>query len=53
MKGITERQQQVLNFISDYTAENGYPPTVREISEHFGISIRAIQDHLIALQKND
>ena len=51
MKGITERQQQVLNFISDYTAENGYPPTVREISEHFGISIRAIQDHLIALQK--
>ena len=51
MKGITERQQQVLDFISDFTTGNGYPPTVREISDHFGISIRAVQDHLIALQK--
>ena len=51
MKGITDRQKEVLDFVSAYTEENGYPPTVREISEHFGISIRAIQDHLLALQK--
>lgn len=51
MKAITERQKEVLNFISDYTKENSYPPTVREISAHFEISIRAIQDHLTALQK--
>lgn len=51
MKGITDRQKEVLTFISDYTEENGYPPTVREISEHFEISIRAVQDHIIALQK--
>ncbi len=51
MKQITERQQQVLDFISKYTKDNGYPPTVREIGEHFGISLRAVQDHIGALQK--
>ena len=51
MKGITDRQKEVLTFISSYTEESGYPPTVREISEHFGISIRAVHDHILALQK--
>ena len=51
MKGITDRQKEVLTFISSFTEGNGYPPTVREISEHFMISIRAVQDHIIALQK--
>lgn len=51
MKEITDRQKQVLNYISAFTEENSFPPTVREISNHFGISLRAIQDHLIALQK--
>lgn len=51
MKEITERQKEVLTYISNFTEDNSYPPTVREISEHFGISIRAIQDHIIALQK--
>lgn len=51
MKGITERQQEVLDFISSFTKENNYPPTVREIGEHFSISLRAVQDHIAALQK--
>lgn len=51
MKQITERQQEVLNFISNFTKENNYPPTVREIGEHFSISLRAVQDHIAALQK--
>ena len=51
MKEITERQKEVLNYISAFTEENSFPPTVREISTHFGISLRAIQDHLSALQK--
>ncbi len=51
MKGITDRQKEVLNFISSYTEENFYPPTVRDISEHFDISLRAVQDHILALQK--
>lgn len=51
MKGITDRQKEVLDFISGFAEENSFPPTVREISEHFQISIRAVQDHILALQK--
>ena len=51
MKQITDRQKEVLEFIADFTETNVYPPTVREISEHFGISLRAVQDHIAALQK--
>ncbi len=51
MKQITDRQQEVLSFISAFTKDNSYPPTVREISENFGISLRAVQDHIAALQK--
>ena len=51
MKGITDRQKEVLTFISSYTEENSFPPTVRDISNHFGISLRAVQDHILALQK--
>lgn len=51
MKQITERQQEVLDFISQFTKKNSYPPTVREIGSNFNISIRAVQDHIIALQK--
>lgn len=51
MKEITERQKEVLNFISQFTENNDYPPTVREISDNFKISLRAVQDHITALQK--
>lgn len=51
MKEITERQKEVLAFISQFTDDNVCPPTVREIGEHFGISLRAVQDHITALQK--
>ena len=51
MKGITDRQKEVLTFISNFQEENTYPPTVREISEHFNISLRSVHDHLTALQK--
>ena len=50
MKEITARQKEVLDFISESTKENNYPPTVREIGSHFGISLRAVQDHIAALQ---
>ena len=51
MRQITDRQKEVLTFIATFTEENVYPPTVREIGEHFGISLRAVQDHIAALQK--
>lgn len=51
MKIITERQKEIVGFIADFTETRGYPPTVREISEHFEVSLKAIQDHLAALEK--
>ncbi|WP_407400141.1 transcriptional repressor LexA [Treponema sp.] len=51
MKGLTARQQEVLDFITRFSYDNGYPPTVREIGEHFKISLRAVQDHIAACQK--
>lgn len=51
MKQITDRQKEVFAFIENFTKENNYPPTVREISQHFEISLRAVQDHISALQK--
>jgi repressor LexA len=38
MPKLTEREQQILNFIRDFTDEKGYPPTVREIGKAVGLS---------------
>lgn len=51
MKELTVRQQEILSFIRSFCLENGCPPTIRECSAHFGISLRAIQCHFTALQK--
>lgn len=51
MKILTNRQKEVLEFIARFTDDNGYPPTVREIGDHFDISLRAVQDHITACQK--
>ena len=51
MKGTTKRQQEVLDFIGSYTQNHAYPPTVREMAENFGISIKGAHDHILALKK--
>jgi repressor LexA len=49
---LTERQQDILNFIHSFREENGYPPTLREIGKKFGISSTfGVKRHLEALVK--
>jgi repressor LexA len=49
---LTERQRDILDFISSSIQERGFPPTLREIGEHFGIkSTNGVNDHLKALEK--
>ncbi|ACY14982.1 transcriptional repressor LexA [Haliangium ochraceum] len=49
---LTSRQREILDFITDFIQERGYPPTLREIGEHFGIrSTNGVNDHLKALEK--
>ena len=49
---LTERQEKILSFIKKSIQEQGYPPTIREIGEHFGIrSTNGVNDHLKALER--
>jgi repressor LexA len=49
---LTERQKDILDFICQFKDENGYPPTLREIGKHFGISSTfGVKRHLDALEK--
>jgi repressor LexA len=51
MRGLTSKQQQVLEFIRFSIRERGYPPTLREIGQHMGIqSTNGVNDHLRALE---
>ena len=51
MRGLTVRQREVLDFINGYIEHHRYPPAIRELAEHFSISIRGAYDHLKALRK--
>lgn len=48
---LTSRQKEIFNFVRSFTKERGYPPSVREIGEHFKIYPRAVFDHLKALER--
>jgi repressor LexA len=51
MKEPTKRQLEVLSFITDYLQSHAYPPTIRELADHFTISVKGAQDHITALKK--
>jgi repressor LexA len=50
-KPLTKRQKEILIFISDHIASEGFPPTRNDISKHFGFrSPNAAESHLRALE---
>jgi repressor LexA len=52
MKGLTQRQKAVLQFISQYIGQSGYPPTFQEIADAFGIASKhGVVRHLVALER--
>lgn len=49
---LTQRQNEVLNFLKNFKIKEGIAPTYREISGHFGFkSTKAALDHVRALEK--
>lgn len=51
-KELTKRQRQILDYIYEYAAEEGYPPTIRQIGANFGIrSPNGVADHLKAIER--
>nr|BAL53209.1 SOS-response transcriptional repressor, LexA [uncultured Chloroflexota bacterium] len=37
-RGITEKHQKILKFLQEYYQQHHYPPSIREIGEHLGVS---------------
>lgn len=49
---LTNRQKEVLDFICHTIEAQGYPPSQREIADHFQmVGILGVQRHLLALEK--
>jgi SOS-response transcriptional repressor LexA len=49
MKGLTQRQQDIYNIISDFQRANGYSPSFHDIERKAGISHTVVYNHMIAL----
>lgn len=53
MGKITQKQQEILDYIKDEILKKGYPPTVREICETVNLkSTSSVHSHLETLEKN-
>ena len=52
MKPLTLKQQRIYDFIVEFTARQGYPPSVREIAEAVGLkSPSTVHFHMKALEE--
>ena len=52
MKKISAKQQRILDYISEFSLEHGYPPSVREICTEMGLrSPSTVHAHLKKLQE--
>ncbi len=51
MKGLTQKQQNILDFIGEFLGRQGMAPTVYEIAQHFDIKPATAFAHLRALQR--
>jgi repressor LexA len=49
---LTKRQQEIFDFIKQYSSRHGYPPTVRDIGKAIGLtSSSTVHAHLANLEK--
>ena len=48
-----DKQKKILEFVTEYMNENGYPPSIREICQGVGLSSTStVHAHLETLKKN-
>ncbi len=50
---LSKRQVEVLEFIEKYQKDNGYAPALREIADHFDISIPTVHQHVSYLKEKN
>lgn len=52
MEPLTKRQAEILRFIKEFSEENNYAPSYREICAHFGLSSTAtVAEHIDTLKE--
>jgi repressor LexA len=51
MESLTTRQTEILAALKAYQNKHGYPPSLRELAEHFQVYPNTIRDHLKALAR--
>lgn len=52
MENLSNKQGQVLTFLMDFDAQYGFPPTIRELCDHFGFkSLNTAHFHLRSLER--
>lgn len=51
MKELTSRQVEILCCIENYISKKKYAPTIREIADNMGITIKGAYDHVKTLAK--
>lgn len=53
-KGLTTKQERILQYVLEYVQREGYPPSIREIGAAFSIgSLRGVTVHLDALERKN
>lgn len=51
LKNLSDRQRDILDFLSEFILRNGYPPSVREIGDAVGLSSSStVHSHLNSLE---
>ena len=48
---MTKRQREVLSFIAEHTERSGFPPSIRDIGDRFGLNPSTVHGHITALER--
>ena len=52
MESLSGKQERVLEFLVNFNTEHGFPPTIRELCQHFGFkSLNTAHFHLRSLER--
>ena len=51
MKELTKRQREIFDFLKAFIETRGYPPTQKEIGDHFSMSAVSAKSHVMLIEK--
>ncbi len=50
---LSERQRDIIDYIREFSRDKGYPPTIREIGQHAGISSTSVVNYNLTKLEKD